>query len=297
MNKAMTDKKNEKAVSAKPVSRKAWAGMAAGCGVGIAASSFVPGLGMLSPLFKNAALMALGGADARSIEERRLIKAQVQNLVQSARDEFKSQNIPAKPVSALTDSDRAYLSLLTDEQIGILRPGHKVEAFRAQILLDLGRAREGHVAVPQSVAESLRVDKKAPMTARYAERLRHERGVLHAAFDMAEILADKPKEKRRAFFKDWRDVLRLGAIQALEVAMRHVLKGKYKHLASVFAVAESAEVIRDSVRLWREKSPEDHGSVQSMIDSLAARIGQESRVLSVQAQKDPRGRNPSPGSL
>ena len=262
--------------------RHLWAGLAAASGVGIVVSSFVPGGGLLSPVFKGAALLALGGAGAQGVEERRKAREQAQRMIHDICEEARQSDLPGKPASRITDYDKARLSFFSDDDMVFLSSGHKVEAIKAQILLDVSAAKDMGVTVPPAVLACLRSDDQKAPSKKSIDALKLQRETLRQTLDEALTSRGFSME----VLKDFRGVLRLGALEAGEFAVKYTLKHLYRPLGLVFSLAEGAEVMRSSLRHMRGTESEVRESANAMISEAAARISRERRLIAL-TQKTP----------
>ena len=127
------------------------AAAAAVSGVAAVATDFIPPVRALSHVFKGAAAVAIGAADAKRIVEQDAAAANRKEHGEKIRDSVKKGKVRGRQVNNLTDQDYVYLSFLEDAQVEKLASAAQVEVLKTQIYLGLDSMRYRGITTPRDL--------------------------------------------------------------------------------------------------------------------------------------------------
>jgi hypothetical protein len=228
------------------------------------ASDFVPPIRPLGQVFKGAAALAIGAADAKRLEEMSEAAANREGHAEKIRNSVKGGRMRHRPIPSLKEIDYIRLSFLEDAQIEKLAVPVQVEILKVQTYLDLDTARSRGLAVPKDLA-AFGPGSAHLYNAGGLARLRRERDGVRRLIEGKETAVESEAGK------EIKGLLRVGALETFNILLKK--SGKYgSHLSKAFNVAEAAQVLRDSGRLIYYSADKSFESPEKYLEYLAERL-------------------------
>jgi hypothetical protein len=251
------------------------AATAATAGVLAAASDFVPPMKPLGQVFKGAAALAIGAADAKRISEMDEAAANRKGHGEKIRTSLAKGKLGGRPIHTLEDIDYIRMSFLDDAQVAKLAVPVQVEILKVQTYLDLDTVRNRGLTPPKNLSVY------QPGSGQYynaggLKKLREERDTVRG------VIEGKGGATENEAGKEMKGLMRMGALEAFNMVLKRT--GKYgRHLSKAFNVAEAAQVLHESGRLIYYPADKSFDSPEKFVDYLVERL-QKSRQDSVEKQ-------------
>lgn len=260
------------------IDSKAYAALAAASGAGMAASNFLPPLKPLASVFRGAAMLSIGAADAKTTSEKTKIWENHKAHAHAIGEDLKKQ-CHGKTVSCgRTLEDYVRLSFLPDKYLNQFSVPVRAEVAVVQILLGLDALNVAGGQRPDKELDALGSSTLHLHTMQGVERLRAERDLVRESLKKAtdaKAAADaKGKEQSPGS-----GLVKFGLTQAVNAFVK---KHKYgNHLSTAFNLAESAQILKDSARIIAL----NHGKAFNTPDEYVGYLVQ--RIESMREQKQP----------
>lgn len=260
------------------VDSKAYAALAAVSGAGMAASNFLPPLKPLASVFRGAAMLSIGAADAKTASEKARVWDNHSAHARAIGEDLKNQCHGKTVACGRTLEDYVRLSFLSDKYLDRFPVPVRAEVAVVQILLGLDALKTAGGQRPDKELDALGSSTLHLHTMQGVERLRGERDLvrdsLKKATDAKAAADEKGKQQNPGS-----GLVKFGLTQAANAFVkRHRYGG---HLSTAFNLAESAQVLRDSARIMAL----NHGRPFDTPDEYVAHLVQ--RIEGMRAEKQP----------